>query len=116
MLARVAGRDQILAHRDAMVVSLQYGLAARNQEIWGIRWMSLEEDFAWIREVLSSGSLDESGKIERSTPRRTVIPGILLEDLAAWRAALRQWGHPAARWTSSSPATSRTPSTGHRTP
>jgi hypothetical protein len=47
MLARVDGRRKILAQRDAMVVSLQYGLAARSQEVWGLRWMSLAGEFAW---------------------------------------------------------------------
>jgi hypothetical protein len=35
MLARAVGREPILARRDAMIVSLQYGLCARNQEVWG---------------------------------------------------------------------------------
>jgi hypothetical protein len=35
MLLRVEARGEILAQRDAMVVSLQYGLCARNQEVWG---------------------------------------------------------------------------------
>jgi hypothetical protein len=42
-----------------MVVSLQYGLCARNQEVWGLRWSSLVDEFAWMLEVLSSGRLDE---------------------------------------------------------
>ncbi|HTD57597.1 MAG TPA: hypothetical protein VK672_01770 [Solirubrobacteraceae bacterium] len=41
MLLRVNPRREILAHRDAMVVSLQYGLGARNQEVWGLRCASL---------------------------------------------------------------------------
>jgi hypothetical protein len=95
MLARVGGRRELLAHRDAMVVSLQYGLAARNQEVWGLRWMSLVDEFAWVLEVLSNGRLDEWGKTKHSTQRRTVIPGILHEDLSEWRAALRRSGYPA---------------------
>ncbi len=37
LLARTERRDAILAKRDAIVVSLQYGLGARNQEVWGLR-------------------------------------------------------------------------------
>jgi hypothetical protein len=95
MLERVKGRETILAHRDAIIVSLQYGLAARNQEVWALRWMSIEEDFMWVREVLSHGLLDEWGKTEDSVQRRTLMPSLLLEDLAEWRTALRTWGHPA---------------------
>ncbi|MFI4977682.1 MAG: hypothetical protein ACHQHM_07530 [Thermoanaerobaculales bacterium] len=54
MLARVRGRDPILAHRDATIASLQYGLGARNQEVWGLRWTSVTETFADILEVISS--------------------------------------------------------------
>jgi hypothetical protein len=34
-------------------------------------------------------------KTEHSTQRRTALPGVLREDLAEWRAALRGAGHPA---------------------
>ncbi len=95
ILLRVERRDPILAHRDATIVSLQYGLATRNQEVWGLRWSSLAGEFAWVTEVLSCGQLDEWGKTEHSTQRRAAIPGILREDLSEWRAALRRWGHPA---------------------
>ena len=95
MLLQVNARREILAHRDAMVVSLQYGLGARNQEVWGLRWASLVGEFAWVMEVLSSGELTEWGKTEHSTQRRTVLPGVLREDLVEWRAALRGAGHPA---------------------
>jgi hypothetical protein len=95
MLLRVNGRREILAHRDAMVVSLQYGLGARNQEVWGLRWASLIDEFAWVLEVLSSGELNEWGKTEHSTQRRTAMPSILQDDLFQWRAALRGAGYPA---------------------
>jgi hypothetical protein len=42
LLARTEGRKAILARRDAMIVSLQYGLCARNQEVWGLRWVIAE--------------------------------------------------------------------------
>jgi len=42
MLLHVARREAILARRDATIVSLQYGLATRNQEVWGLRWLSLD--------------------------------------------------------------------------
>ena len=95
MLLRVNTRREILTQRDAMVVSLQYGLGARNQEVWGLRWASLAGEFAWVMEVLSSGQLTEWGKTEHSTQRRTALPGVLREDLVEWRAALRGAGHPA---------------------
>ncbi len=95
MLARIDGRRKILAQRDAMIVSLQYGLAARNQEVWGLRWMSLAGEFAWVLEVLSCGQLDEWGKTAHSTQRRSLMPSLLREDLADWRAALQRAGHPA---------------------
>jgi hypothetical protein len=77
-----------------MVVSLQYGLCARNQEVWGLRWASLSGEFAWVREVLSCGHLEEWGKTEHSTERRTAIPSLLQEDLSRWRVALGHSGHP----------------------
>ncbi len=95
MLLPVAGRDPILALRDAVVVSLQYGLCARNQEVWGLRWRSVHQTFAEVVEVISHGQLDEWGKTEHSAQRRTAIPSILVEDLDEWRAALRRCGYPA---------------------
>jgi integrase len=95
MLARFRDRDPILVERDAMIVSLQYGLAARNQEVWGMRWMSLADTFAEVVEVISWGQLDEWGKTEHSTRRRTAVPTVLTEDARRWRSALRHWGHPA---------------------
>jgi hypothetical protein len=95
MLKRVESRDPILAARDAIVASLQYGLGARNQEVWGLRWMSIGDSFADIVEVISWGQLDEWGKTEHSAERRTSAPGILLEDLQHWRTMLRAAGHPA---------------------
>lgn len=70
MLLRVQTRGEILAQRDAMVVSLQYGLCARNQEVWGLRWASLAGEFAWVREVLSCGQLEEWGQ-DRTQHRTT---------------------------------------------
>ena len=95
MLLHPASPQAILAHRNAMIVSLQYGMASRNQEIWGLRWSSLDGEFAWVTEVLSDGRLQQWGKTEHSTQRRTVIPGILQEDLKQWREILIQSGHPA---------------------
>lgn len=94
MLTREQGREPILARRDAMVVSLQYGLCARNQEVWGMRWSSLKDGFAWVMEVLSQGRLDKWGKTEHSTQRRTIIPSLLQEDLAQWRKTLEDFGYP----------------------
>jgi hypothetical protein len=95
MLLATGGREAILARRDATIVSLQYGLATRNQEVWGLRWLSLNGDFVWVTEVLSSGRLEQWGKTEHSTERRTPIPSILREDLECWREILTESGHPA---------------------
>ena len=94
MLLRVRRHGPLLAHRDAIVVSLQYGLCARNQEVWGLRWASLDGEFACVLEVLSGGQLEEWGKTEHSTKRRTAMPSLLQEDLCEWRAALSHAGHP----------------------
>jgi hypothetical protein len=94
MLLRVRRHGPLLAHRDAIVVSLQYGLCARNQEVWGLRWASLDGEFTWVLEVLSNGQLEEWGKTEHSTKRRTAMPSLLREDLHEWRAALSHAGHP----------------------
>ncbi|HEV7938539.1 MAG TPA: hypothetical protein VGP18_11015 [Solirubrobacteraceae bacterium] len=48
-----------------------------------------------MTEVLSNGQLQQWGKTEHSTQRRTGIPSILQEDLEQWRAILTQSGHPA---------------------
>lgn len=95
MLIRTASRDPIFAKRDATIVSLQYGLGARNQEVFAIRWQAVRETFAELVEVISYGQLDEWGKTPSSLPRRTMIPGLLMEDLAWWREQLRKWGHRA---------------------
>ncbi len=73
--------NALLAHRDATIVSLQYGLATRNQEVWGLRWSSIDACFAWVTEVISHGRLEHWGKTALSTRRRTAIPSILYEDL-----------------------------------
>jgi hypothetical protein len=95
MLLHPASPQAILAHRNAMIVSLQYGMASRNQELWGLRWSSIDGEFAWVTEVLSNGQLQQWGKTEHSTQRRTGIPSILQEDLEQWRAILTQSGRPA---------------------
>lgn len=88
-------RAPILAERDAMVVSLQYGLALRNQEVWGMRFADVNEDFAEVMEVVTWGQLSEFGKTAASTGRRCATPGILWRDLCVWRVALRACGHSA---------------------
>jgi hypothetical protein len=65
ILSRAGQREAILAHRDATVVSLQYGLASRNQELWGLRWSSLDGEFAWITEVLARDEADEAESLLR---------------------------------------------------
>ncbi|HXB64681.1 MAG TPA: hypothetical protein VNV42_07380 [Solirubrobacteraceae bacterium] len=87
--------NALLAHRDATIVSLQYGLATRNQEVWGLRWSSIDAYFAWVTEVISYGRLEHWGKTAMSTRRRTAIPSILHEDLKSWRQVLLNASHPA---------------------
>lgn len=48
-----------------------------------------------MTEVLSNGQLQQWGKTEHNTQRRTAIPSILQEDLEQWREILTQSGHPA---------------------
>jgi integrase len=92
---RIAERDPLLAHRDQMIVSLQYGLAARNQEIWGLRWECFDKTSCTFNEVISWGQLSFEGKTEGST-ERTVhnVPSLLLADLANWKKALEARGLP----------------------
>ncbi|HSZ13252.1 MAG TPA: hypothetical protein VK790_04375 [Solirubrobacteraceae bacterium] len=89
MLARAdRARRPLLAHRDAMLVSLQFGLGLRNQEVYGIRWSSLVAERAHIVEVLSWNELDELGKTEHATGRLVKVPMLVREDLARWRSRL----------------------------
>ena len=90
LLQRVNDRNPLLALRDATVVSLQYGLACRDQEVWGLRWRDLHEGYADIHEALSWGVIDD-GKTYGSD-RRTYYPNLLWEDIQTWRAALRASG------------------------
>lgn len=89
MLNVAERRDVLLAHR------VQYGLATRNQEVWGLRWSSIDGYFAWITEVISYGRLEHWGKTAMSTRRHTAIPSILREDLQQWRQTRTNSGHPA---------------------
>jgi len=49
----------------------------------------------WLTEVLSYGQLEQWGKTEHSTRRRTALPSLLREDLDQWREILTAFGHPA---------------------
>ncbi len=54
MLARAVGaRRPLIAYRDATLVSIQFGLGLRNQEVYGMRWSALDRERAHIVEVLS---------------------------------------------------------------
>ena len=94
MLLRPAPGQELIGQRNVMIVSLQYGMASRNQELWGLRWSSLDGEFVWVTEVLSNGQLQQWGKTEHSTHRRTAIPSILQEDLEQWRELLTRSGCP----------------------
>lgn len=93
MLLRIRQRDPLLGHRDATIVSLHYGLAARSQEVWALRWGSIVDSWALVTEVLSDGRVEEWGKTENST-RRTALPSLLIEDLGQWRTELESRGRP----------------------
>jgi integrase len=96
MLERLEQRSQLLALRDATVVSVQYGLAMRNQEVWALSIGDLAGRRAVVREVLSYGELDD-GKTEGATgpSRRPPIDGLLADDVAAFTAALASHGYPS---------------------
>jgi integrase len=82
----------LIALRDATYVSVQYQLACRNQEVWGLRWCAIHSDYIDLAEVLSYGELDE-GKTSGS--ERPVPSTILLgRDLKTWKTALKQAGYP----------------------
>ena len=96
MLTRAFQAERpILAHRDAIIVSVQFGLALRNQEVYGLRWSSFTEGRARITEVLGWNQLDDWAKTEHATGRVAKVPGILAEDLAVWRSTLREGGQLA---------------------
>jgi hypothetical protein len=72
----------ILAHRDATIVSLQFGLALRNQEVYGLRWSSFADNArAHITQVLSWNALDDWAKTEHATGRTAKVPALLTDDL-----------------------------------
>jgi integrase len=97
MLERRDHRSPLLALRDATVVSVQYGLGMRNQEIWALTLGDVAGRRATVREVLSYGALD-AGKTEGATgpSRRPPIDALLADDLTAWQAALQAHGYPSA--------------------
>ena len=55
MLERLDQRSPLLALRDATVVSVQYGLGMRNQEVWALALGDIAGRRASVREVLSYG-------------------------------------------------------------
>ena len=46
--------------------------------------------------MLTDGRVEEWGKTQNSTDRRTLLPSILVEDLAQWRTLLASRGHRTA--------------------
>jgi len=85
----------ILSLRDATIVSLQFGLALRNQEVYGLRWSSFMVDQrVRIADVLSWDAIDELGKTEKATGRIADVPELLSADLADWRTLLTREGFP----------------------
>lgn len=86
---------ELVARRNAIVVSLQYGYALRNQEVFALRFADIREDFAEVMEVLTWGGLSEFGKTPKSTERRCETPPLVWADVCEWRAFLRAHGYPA---------------------
>jgi len=79
--------------RDATIVSLQFGLALRNQEVYGLRWSSFMLDGrVRIADVLSWDAIDALGKTEKATGRIVDVPELLSADLADWRSLLAREG------------------------
>lgn len=72
--------DALLAHRDGGDCKLAIRARHCNQEVWGLRWSSIDAHFAWVTEVISYGRLEHWGKTAMSTRRHTAIPSILRED------------------------------------
>jgi integrase len=99
LLERVEQRPELMALRDATVVSVQYGLAMRNQEVWALSIGDVSSRRATVREVLSYGELD-AGKTAGATgsSRRPPIDRPLIDDLTAWKAALEASGYPLTAW------------------
>jgi hypothetical protein len=98
--------DPIVAHRDATVVSLQYGLAARNQEVWGLRWASLNGEFAWSQR--SSATEDSSNGARQNTALNAAPPYLAFcakTSIAGARSSSKPDTLPETS-TSSSPETS----------
>jgi integrase len=97
MLERTSQRTSLFALRDATIISVQYGLGMRNQEVWALSLGDVNGRRATVREVLSYGVLD-AGKTEGATgpARRPPIDALLVDDLAAWTSALRAHGYPTA--------------------
>lgn len=96
MLSDKLHRTPILNHRDALIVSLQFGLALRNQEVYGVRWQSFaDQERAYITEVLSWNELDDRAKTERASERAIKVPSLLVADLDLWRGLLCEQGFPA---------------------
>lgn len=87
--------SKLIAARDAVIVSLQYGYALRNQEVFALRFHDIHEDVAEVMEVLTWGGLSEFGKTPKSTERRCDTPGLVWADVLQWRSLLRAHGFPA---------------------
>ncbi len=91
-LLKRSGTLPLIALRDATYVSVQYQLACRNQEVWGLRWCRMHRDYVDLLEVLSYGELD-AGKTSGSE-RRVPSTILLRRDLKPWKAALKRAGYP----------------------
>jgi integrase len=78
--------------RDSTAAMLQFLTGCRDQDVWGVRWHEVGPDDIHFAEVVSYGELS-AGKVQASD-RYTPIPPLLVERLAAWRAALAEAGRP----------------------
>jgi integrase len=84
----------ILAYRDAVILTTQFGLALRNQEVYGLRWSAIaDRKRGQVVETLGWEQLEESGKTEHSAGRSVEIPRTLLLELDEWRSRLDSCGY-----------------------
>jgi len=84
----------LLSGRDATIMSLQFGLALRPQEIYALRWSALVGDRARPGDVLESNKISAKAKTEAASCRSARVPQTLRQDLDEWRTLLVSHGFP----------------------
>ncbi len=113
MLLRPAPRKAILAHRDATIVSLQYGMASRNQELWGLRWSSLDGQ---LQKSSAAGSSNSGARPSAAPNAAPPYPTSCEKTSSNGGKSSHKPDTQPARMTSSSRGTSPTPVTEYARP